>query len=76
MSNVGNEAAWGTIVSGLIFNPETAVCQYWQQLKDEGTYIGLPVTNEIPDPETGGVQMAFSSGAVIAWDASNGASLK
>lgn len=75
MSNVGNEAAWAAIVPGLIFNLETAVCSYWQQLKDEGTYIGLPVTGEIADPETGGVQMAFSSGAVIKWDPSNGSSL-
>lgn len=75
MSNVGNEAAWGKIVEGLIFNPETAVCSYWLQLKDEGTYVGLPVSGEIADPETGGVQMAFSSGAVIKWDAANGASL-
>jgi hypothetical protein len=75
MSDVGNQAAWGAIIKGLVWNPDTAVCSYWQQLKDEGTYIGLPVTNEIADPETGGVQMAFSSGAVIKWDPSNGSSL-
>jgi hypothetical protein len=76
MSHVAIEAAWGTLVPGLIFNPETAICQEWQRLKDEGTYIGLPVTGEVDDPDTGGTQMAFSSGAVIAWDASNGVSLK
>lgn len=75
MSDVGNQAAWQAIVTGLVWNPDTAVCSYWQQLKDEGTYIGLPVSGEVSDPETGGVQMAFSSGAVIKWDASNGTSL-
>lgn len=75
MSNVGAEAAWGSIVTGLIYNPETAICKYWQQLKDEGTFIGLPVSDEIDDPDTGGKQMAFSSGAVIVWDPANGASL-
>lgn len=75
MSDVGNEAAWGSIVKGLIYNPATAICQKWAELKSQGTYIGLPVTNEIPDPDTGGVQMAFSSGAIIKWDSSNGASL-
>jgi uncharacterized protein with LGFP repeats len=75
MSYVGAEAAWASIVTDLIYNPEHAIPAYWQQLKDEGTYIGLPVTHEIDDPDTGGKQMAFSSGAVIVWDPANGASL-
>ena len=76
MSDVGNQAAWSAIVDGLIFNPDTAICQFWLGLKNEGTYIGLPVSGEIEDPDTGGVQMAFSSGAVICWDASNGSTLR
>jgi len=75
MSHVGDQAAWNSVVDGLVFNPDTAVCQKWLELKSYGTYIGVPVSGEIPDPETGGVQMAFSSGAVIKWDADNGASI-
>jgi hypothetical protein len=75
MSDVGNAAAWESVVDGLIFNPETAIAQKWLELKSYGTYIGVPVTGEIADDETGGVQMAFSSGAVIKWDATNGASV-
>lgn len=75
MSNVGDQAAWSSVIDGLIFNPETAIAQLWLQLRGEGTYIGVPVSDELRDDETGGVQMAFSSGAVIAWDSSNGARL-
>ena len=75
MSDVGNAAAWDSVVDGLIFNPETAIAQKWLELKSYGTYIGVPVSGEIDDPDTGGVQMAFSSGAVIKWDVQNGASV-
>jgi len=75
MSDVGNQAAWDAVVSGLVFNPETAMAQKWLELKSQGTFIGVPVSDEIDDPDTGGKQMAFSSGAVIKWDASSGASV-
>jgi uncharacterized protein with LGFP repeats len=76
MSDVGHQAAWHSVVDGLVFNPETAICRYWLDLKANGTYIGVPVSDEMADADTGGMQMAFSSGAVIAWDATNGASLR
>lgn len=75
MSDVGNQAAWSSVVQGLIFNPETAVCGRWLDEKSSGNYLGVPVSPELEDPDTGGVQMAFSSGVVIRWDASNGTSL-
>jgi len=76
MSDVGNQAAWESVIDGLVFNSETAIARYWLDLKANGTYIGVPVSDETLDPDTGGVQMAFSSGAVIAWDSTNGASLR
>ena len=75
MSNVGNQAAWSSVVDGLVFNPDTAICAKWLELKSLGTFIGVPVSDEMADPDTGGVQMAFSSGAVIAWDQASGASV-
>jgi uncharacterized protein with LGFP repeats len=75
MSEVGNQAAWSSVVDGLVFNTDTAIAQKWLELKSYGTFIGVPVSDEISDPDTGGVQMAFSSGAVIRWDAATGASV-
>jgi len=75
MSDVGNQAAWSSVVDGLVFNPDTAICRKWLELKSYGTYIGVPVSDELDDPDTGGKQMAFSSGAVIAWDPRSGASV-
>lgn len=75
MSSVGNEAAWSSVVTGLVFNPDTAICRFWTELKGQGQYIGVPVSDELDDPDTGGKQMAFSSGAVISWDPNNGSSL-
>jgi uncharacterized protein with LGFP repeats len=75
VSDVGNQAAWSSVVDGLIFNPDTAVAQKWLELKSMGTFIGVPVSDEMQDPDTGGVQMAFSSGAIIKWDVANGSSV-
>jgi hypothetical protein len=76
MSDVGNQAAWSSVVDGLIFNPDTAIAQKWVELKERyGTFLGVPVSGELEDPDTGGVQMAFSSGAVIKWDPQSGATL-
>ena len=75
MSDVGNQAAWSSVVDGLIFNASNAIPQKWLELKTFGTFIGVPVSDELDDPDTGGKQMSFSSGAVIKWDATNGATL-
>jgi hypothetical protein len=75
MSDVGNAAAWSAVVSGLVWNPATAIAQYWLEQKAAGNYLGIPVSDELQDPDTGGVQMAFSSGATVKWDATNGPSI-
>lgn len=76
MSNVGNQAAWSAVVTGLTFNPDTAMAQRWMQEKTAGNYLGVPVSDEIADPDVAsGVQMAFSSGVVVKWDPANGSSL-
>ena len=75
MSDVGNQAAWSAVVQGLVFNPDTAICQKWLEEKSSGNPIGVPASDELDDPDTGGKQMAFTSGIVIKWDQNNGASL-
>jgi len=68
MSEVGNQAVWSSIVSGLIWNPDTAICQRWLQEKQNGNPLGAPVSDELDDTDvTGAKQMAFSSGIVIQW---------
>jgi hypothetical protein len=67
---------WSSIVQGLVFNPDTAIVKKWLEEKADGNPLGVPITGELPDPDTGGVQMAFSSGYVIKWDASNGATVE
>ena len=55
-------------------NPEGAIYKLWRAYRDEGNYLGVPLSPEVPvsDDE---VQQPFSSGAVIAWDPVNGARL-
>lgn len=72
MSDVGNQAAWSAVVTGLVWNPDTAMCKLWLDQKSAGNYLGVPVSGELPDPDTGGIQMAFSSGVVGKWDSTNG----
>ena len=75
MSDVGNAAAWSAVVQGLVFNPDTAIAKFWLDQKAAGNPIGLPASDELDDPDTGGKQMAFTSGQIIKWDANNGATL-
>jgi uncharacterized protein with LGFP repeats len=75
MSDVGNQAAWSAVVDGLIFNADTAICQRWLQEKDAGNYLGVPVSDELNDDDSGGTQMAFSSGVIIKWNQNEGTSL-
>lgn len=74
MSNVGNQAAWSSVVQDLVYNEDTAIARYWRDLKSAGQYIGVPVSPEV-DPGDGGREMAFSSGAVIRWHPDEGVSL-
>lgn len=74
MSDEGNQAAWSSVVEGLIWNPSTAICAYWLDAKADGTYIGVPVSPEL-DAGGGAVEMAFSSGAVLRWEPGAGVSV-
>jgi hypothetical protein len=65
--DVGEQAAWSSVVEGLIYNPTTAICAYWRDAKADGTYLGVPVSPEL-DAGEGAVEMAFSSGAVLRWE--------
>lgn len=75
MGQAGNQAAWGSVQQGLIFNTDTAIAKYWSDLKSQGQYIGVPISGEV-DTGDGGVEMAFSSGAVIRWHPDEGPSLQ
>lgn len=74
MSDVGDQAAWSSVVAGLIWNPSTAICQYWVEAKVDGRYLGVPVSPEL-DAGQGAVEMAFSSGAVLRWEPGAGVSV-
>ena len=75
MSTVGNQAAWSSVVDGLVYNEQTAIAAYWRDLKSAGQMIGVPVSDEMDDGE-GGRVMAFSSGACIVWSPEQGARLE
>jgi uncharacterized protein with LGFP repeats len=75
MSNLGNQAVWSSVLDGLIFNPEAAIPQLWVEHKNNGLYLGAPITGEMPR-DGGGVEQAFTSGAVIAWTPDGGAWLE
>jgi len=74
MSDNADQAAWSSVVQGLVFNPETAICAKWLELKGQGTYIGVPVSGELQEDD-GTTRMAFSSGCVIVWTPNVGTSL-
>lgn len=60
------------VAGGGAFNYDGAIYKLWRGYREEGQYLGLPVTPEI-DVGDGQVQQGFSSGVVIAWDSQNGA---
>ena len=64
---------WATAGGGEL-NPEGAIYKLWRSYRDAGNYLGVPVGPEtqVSDEET---QQPFSSGAVIAWNAVDGARL-
>ena len=55
-------------------NTDGAIYKLWTAYRAEGQYLGVPIAPETPVSDTE-VQQPFSSGAVIAWDAVNGARL-
>jgi len=64
---------WG-VAGGGDLNPDGAIYKLWRGYREEGQYLGVPISPEVPvgDDE---VQQAFSSGAVIAWNPRDGARL-
>jgi uncharacterized protein with LGFP repeats len=65
---------WSSVVPGLDLNPEAAIYRLWRSYRDQGNYLGVPLSPEqqVSDTE---VQQPFSSGAVIAWNPVDGARL-
>jgi len=63
-----------SVAGGGDFNYEGAIYRLWRAYRDEGQYLGVPVTPEISVSDTE-VQQGFSSGCVIAWNPVDGARL-
>jgi uncharacterized protein with LGFP repeats len=55
-------------------NTSGAIYKLWVAYRDEGNYLGVPLSPETPVSDTE-VQQPFSSGAVIAWNPVDGARL-
>ena len=55
-------------------NPEGAIYKLWRGYRDAGQFLGVPLAPETPT-EGDEVQQPFSSGAVIAWNPTDGARL-
>lgn len=49
-----------------VFNPNSAIAKKWLRLKEEGTFIGVPIGPEML-LDGGGAAQAFTSGAVLVW---------
>lgn len=62
------------VAGGGDFNYDGAIYKLWRAYREEGQYLGLPVTPET-DVGNGEVQQGFSSGCVIAWNPNDGARL-
>lgn len=55
-------------------NPDGAIYKLWRSYRDEEQYLGVPLSPEV-DVGDGEVQQPFASGAVIAWNPTDGARL-
>jgi uncharacterized protein with LGFP repeats len=62
------------IAGGGPLNPEGAIYKLWRSYRDEEQYLGVPISGEVAVGNDE-VQQAFSSGAVIAWNPTDGARL-
>jgi uncharacterized protein with LGFP repeats len=65
---------WSSVVPDLPLNPEAAIYRLWSAYRAEGNYLGVPLAAE-QDVGNGEVQQPFSSGAVLAWNPTDGARL-
>jgi uncharacterized protein with LGFP repeats len=55
-------------------NTDGAIYRLWDAYRQEGNYLGVPLSPEIPVSDSE-VQQPFSSGAVLAWNPVDGARL-
>jgi hypothetical protein len=69
-----DDVVWRTAVPDLVLNTDAAIYRLWRNYRDEGNFLGVPVTPEISVSDTE-VQQGFSSSAVIAWNPTDGARL-
>ena len=60
-------------VTGQPYNGDSAIAKFWRQLREDGVYLGLPVTPEIETPV--GTQQGFSSGRVVNYTPDEGCTL-
>lgn len=74
MGDLANQAAWASYVPGLIFDSANAIPQFWLSLRQQGQYIGVPISDEQQEAD-GTTSMAFSSGAVVVWVPNEGCKL-
>ncbi len=58
--------AYGLANPAVTFNPDAAIARKWLALKQQGTFIGVPIGPEMP-LDNGRVAQAFTSGAVLVW---------
>ncbi len=52
------------------FNPDAAICKKWLALKAAGTYLGVPIGDEVQLGALDGkprAAQAFTSGAILVW---------
>lgn len=50
----------------VVYNPNSAIAKHWLWLKAQGTFIGVPIGNELK-LDNGTVTQSFTSGAVLRW---------
>lgn len=66
---------WKSIVPDLIYIYDQAIPTKWREERDAGNYLGIPCTPEIAvegNETNGAVEMGFTSGVTIHWDADSG----
>jgi hypothetical protein len=70
-----DQSIWQSVLGAdAPFNNQAGIYRFWVQCRDQGQFLGVPITGEQAVSD-GVIQQAFASGAVIQWDATNGAKL-
>jgi hypothetical protein len=68
-----DESIWRAFDATIPLNPDSAIYKKWRELRNQGTYLGAPVSGEVQTDV--GVQQPFVSGAVLNWTPEGGAVL-